>query len=255
MTLLRQDVGKGAVSGGKETDRFVTRPETFGSLVSQLSMPAGASVTQSYAMADLSHNVALKLNSASSVFASAGAGVPSLYMSFGLPATRPTPAAQTASGATGFTPFGFGGDAGYYTDAATGLVYVKARWYDPATGRWISKDPIGFEGGDWSSLYRYVENRPAMWIDPSGLALTATPVYFYTDKTGLGCAIAQYGIEWTGLNPGQSGWIVQHIKRSWSITDCCGKTIDIPIAHDFWEAWSYGSSGVSGGNTKFGNDL
>ena len=30
---------------------------------------------------------------------------------------------------------------------ATGLVNFRARWYDPVTGRWLSKDPIGLSGG------------------------------------------------------------------------------------------------------------
>ena len=31
--------------------------------------------------------------------------------------------------------------------AATGLVNFRMRWYDSETGRWLSKDPIGLEGG------------------------------------------------------------------------------------------------------------
>ena len=42
--------------------------------------------------------------------------------------------------------------------AATGLVNFRARWYDPATGRWISKDPIGLSGG--LNLYAFCENDP-----------------------------------------------------------------------------------------------
>src|SRR5262249_44387326 len=41
----------------------------------------------------------------------------------------------------------------------TGLYYNRARFYDPATGRWVSQDPLGFDAGD-SNLYRYVKNQP-----------------------------------------------------------------------------------------------
>ncbi len=48
------------------------------------------------------------------------------------------------------------------------LYYYRARYYDPTQGRFISRDPIGFAAGDWN-LYRYVENDPVNWSDPSGL--------------------------------------------------------------------------------------
>jgi hypothetical protein len=41
--------------------------------------------------------------------------------------------------------------------------------YDQTTGRWLTKDPIGFEAGD-ANLYRYVKNDPTNSQDPSGLA-------------------------------------------------------------------------------------
>ncbi len=67
----------------------------------------------------------------------------------------------------GFQPFGFAG--GLY-DAQTGLVHFGAREYDPETGRWTIKDPIGFGGGD-SNLYTYIFNNPVVGRDPSGLKI------------------------------------------------------------------------------------
>jgi RHS repeat-associated protein len=64
----------------------------------------------------------------------------------------------------GFQPFGFAG--GLY-DHETDLVHFGARDYDPQTGRWISKDPIGFEGGD-TNLYGYVLNDPVNLVDSYG---------------------------------------------------------------------------------------
>ena len=49
-----------------------------------------------------------------------------------------------------------------------GIYYYRARWYDPATGRFISQDPIGFSAGD-PNLYRYVGNAPGDATDPEGL--------------------------------------------------------------------------------------
>ena len=44
--------------------------------------------------------------------------------------------------------------------------YLRARYYDPGLGRFISEDPIR-DGGNW---YAYCGNNPVMKVDPSGLA-------------------------------------------------------------------------------------
>jgi RHS repeat-associated protein len=66
----------------------------------------------------------------------------------------------------GSQPFGYAG--GLY-DSATGLVRFGARDYDPEIGRWLAKDPIGFEGKQLN-LYAYVGGNPINAIDPFGLA-------------------------------------------------------------------------------------
>ena len=53
-------------------------------------------------------------------------------------------------------------------DVDTGLQYNRARWYDAATGRWMSEDPIGLLAGD-PNVNRYVGNDPVGKVDPSGL--------------------------------------------------------------------------------------
>jgi RHS repeat-associated protein len=52
-------------------------------------------------------------------------------------------------------------------DSETGLYYYRARYYDPSSGRFISRDPIGFNGG--INQYAYVRNNPLKYIDPRGL--------------------------------------------------------------------------------------
>jgi RHS repeat-associated protein len=56
---------------------------------------------------------------------------------------------------------------GQYHDHETDLHYNRHRYYDPQTGRFISKDPIGLGGG--IDVYLYAPN-PATWIDPLGLS-------------------------------------------------------------------------------------
>lgn len=60
------------------------------------------------------------------------------------------------------------GFAGGLSDWDTKLVRFGARDYDPVTGRWTSKDPILFQGGD-TNLYGYVMNDPVNFVDSNGL--------------------------------------------------------------------------------------
>jgi len=55
-------------------------------------------------------------------------------------------------------------------DPETGLYYYRARYYDPKLGRFISEDPIGFDGG--VNFYGYVGGNPVNRVDPTGLSVT-----------------------------------------------------------------------------------
>jgi len=72
---------------------------------------------------------------------------------------------MTAKGGEVKQPYGF---TGREWDKEIGLYYYRARFYDPKAGRFISKDPIGFNGGD-VNLYRYVGSNPINNTDPTGL--------------------------------------------------------------------------------------
>jgi len=58
-------------------------------------------------------------------------------------------------------------------DTTTNLYYYRARYYDPAIGRFISEDPKGFAAG--VNFYAYVGNNPINGNDPSGL--TSVPEF------------------------------------------------------------------------------
>jgi RHS repeat-associated protein len=62
---------------------------------------------------------------------------------------------------------GFGAQWGYYRDAETGLSLLGHRYYDPSQGRFLNRDPIGYDGG--LNLYSYAANNPMSFVDPSGL--------------------------------------------------------------------------------------
>ncbi|KQC09245.1 MAG: hypothetical protein APR62_02835, partial [Smithella sp. SDB] len=52
-------------------------------------------------------------------------------------------------------------------DNETGLYYYRARYYDAKAGRFVTKDPIGFDGG--INIYAYVNNNPINRTAPTGL--------------------------------------------------------------------------------------
>ena len=64
-------------------------------------------------------------------------------------------------------PFIYIGLYGYYEDR-TDVYYVRARIDFADIARWISRDPIGFEGG--SNPYGYAWNEPVWYVDPAGLS-------------------------------------------------------------------------------------
>ena len=63
-------------------------------------------------------------------------------------------------------PFGYHAQDGYYTDVETGLCYCQNQYYDPGTGRWVTRDPIGYDGG--INLYGYCEGGAVGRVDPWG---------------------------------------------------------------------------------------
>jgi len=88
-------------------------------------------------------------------------------------------------------------------DADADLQYNRARWYDPAVGRWLSEDPIGFKAGD-ANLSRYVGNQATGKTDPSGLiefqpipeaSTSGTTGGTPKSPTGNGLAINIFGSE------------------------------------------------------------
>jgi RHS repeat-associated protein len=82
----------------------------------------------------------------------------------------------TASTGSTVNPFRY---AGREFDSETGLYYYRNRYYDSSIGRFLSEDPLEFEGGD-ANLYRYVGNSPVTYIDPDGLGILPS------DLSGLG---------------------------------------------------------------------
>ena len=69
-------------------------------------------------------------------------------------------------------PFGYCGE---YYDSESGNIYLRARYYNSTTGRFISEDPAK-DGVNW---YVYCSGNPVMLVDPTGLALTDDDIRAY----------------------------------------------------------------------------
>jgi RHS repeat-associated protein len=84
-----------------------------------------------------------------------------------------------------YEPFGFVSQTGAAStssykftgreDDGSGLMYYRARYYQPRLQRFISEDPLGFDGGD-VNLYGYVRNNPLTFIDPLGLIIDTSKI-------------------------------------------------------------------------------
>lgn len=92
------------------------------------------------------------------------------YTPYGTYAPQGTSAPGPAPKGPGYT--------GHVNDPETNLVYIQARYYDPATGRFVSIDPMPTEEADTYSFnrYAYVRNSPINNQDPTGNTLSTCPV-------------------------------------------------------------------------------
>ncbi len=77
-----------------------------------------------------------------------------VYTAFGEPVNDPA------------TPYGYAGAWGCRSHEEFPFLHVGARYYDPGTGRFLQRDPIGIRGG--LNVYEYVSSVPTLLVDPDG---------------------------------------------------------------------------------------
>lgn len=116
-------------------------------------------------------------------------------------------------------------------DPETGLYYYRARAYDPAIGRFLSEDPIRFNGGD-INLYPYVMNNPVNLTDPTGEGV----ILFVACAAGqLGNAIL------TGIEVSRLGDQLEEIKGKIRKIENCPDKSDIEKIEEIRELQAQGS--------------
>ena len=96
---------------------------------------------------------------------------------------------------------GYNGQWGYYTDIASlaasgnglgseaaqaGLVLCTYRYYSPDLARWLTRDPLGYEGG--INVYAYCEDNPIGNVDPMGTFWSWKDVAHFAATTGAWAA-------------------------------------------------------------------
>jgi RHS repeat-associated protein len=100
--------------------------------------------------------------------------------------------------------------AGEYWDANVGLDYLRARYYDPATGRFVSPDPLqGQAAGPRAfNLYVYASNNPVNRIDPLGTQDSLSSIGVAIGVAGIlaslgtGAYVTSTTLYYLGLNAG-----------------------------------------------------
>ena len=151
--------------------------------------------------------------------------------------------------ATGTTvsPFRYKGSVGYYLDSDLAWYYVRARVYDPSSGRFLSTDPLR-ETSPGSHPFVYADNNPVNTADPSGLIGIR-----YTGPANLtlgkcGDASMAVGFQLLPANQNASGLIVQKVNRQYGVWDCEGNPAADPIFDEYpeyFEAWTVNKGTVS----------
>jgi RHS repeat-associated protein len=138
---------------------------------------------------------------------------------------------DSAGGA--LTRYGF---TGRERDPATGLLYYRARWYDPQAGRFLSEDPVGFKAG--VNFYAYVLNDPVGKVDPSGL--NDAPYYYSSPEPPL--TIRQTGCDCNRNNPDVET-ITEVFDMSVYRMTINGRRHPNPYWNNFWSMFGAGYLG------------
>jgi RHS repeat-associated protein len=106
------------------------------------------------------------------------------------------------------------------------ISYMRARWYEPKTGRFLSEDPIGLEGG--GNLYLYAHDDPVNFSDPTGTDECPTGTYVvrtvmistteFVECRGQGRIVYINGDDYTGESVWGSdvAWGDQSVAALWA---------------------------------------
>jgi RHS repeat-associated protein len=113
--------------------------------------------------------------------------------------------------------------AGMLYHPNSGYYFTHYRVYDPETGRWLSRDPIGEEGG--INLYGYVGGNPLRWIDVLGL----DPGDLFKSADDAAWDAAMYARKQPIKIKEYGGWVYQQ-GNCWTYNFIVGKDTAIDVS-------------------------
>ena len=130
-------------------------------------------------------------------------------------------AVRAATGSAN-TAQGFVGGLGHLSEAATGLIYMRARYYDPNTGRFASEDPQK-KGLNW---YKYCNDNPVDYIDRTGKDCDLVSTIGSADisetmdgiGTDLGVQLEGQVVDLTGVLNNNASLIVKNVEAEMNIS-------------------------------------
>ncbi|UDQ96739.1 RHS repeat-associated core domain-containing protein [Lentisphaerota bacterium WC36G] len=101
-----------------------------------------------------------------------------------------------------------------FHDEKSGLIYYNYRYYNPSTGKWLSRDPIEEDGG--FNLYGFVNNQPISNKDHLGQDFVAKFTII-----GLGAELLLRGVDWFAKGCGK------HCKKK--CANCCEAALIVAL--------------------------
>ena len=127
--------------------------------------------------------------------------------------------------------------SGEATNAATGLQYLRARWYDAASGRFNRLDPFSGNLRDPQSLHKYLytHGNPVMGIDPSGNFALAVTLVTLSVSAYISAALIQGTLPAVRLAAKQLATIADWTAVTVSFVDALGKEIGDPLDFFLWQ--------------------
>ena len=152
----------------------------------------------------------------------------------------------TQAGTANTNPYKFTGRQ----DDGAGLYYFRARYYNPAWGRFVSEDPIGLAGG--INLYAYVGGNPVGVIDPYGLLNPVKMVVSMLNAANAGRLYASgvlklgaaAGLDATGV--GVPAGVPMALWGLWNLKS--GQAATQRASKQWGEAWCESASDASARN-------